>query len=573
MLSRVCATVAKCGLAMIHYKKGGFFRPWTIFRCHGSPFPVSFPLACVSGFLAAGWALLFRYAHLEASLEAFGNSTDFNSFSVLVGFLIIFRTQQAYSRFWDSANHVMIMQAEYYNAASALVAFSRHSGVPQNQVDNFLHIIVRLISLLNGVSLDRLRQGPEEYTMDFCCHEVIDWRGLDAESLEAMSNEESKVELILQWIQSLTVDGIKHSIITIPPPLLTRTFQNLANGLVAFHSAYRVAEIPFPWPYAQATEILLGVHWLLLPIVMAASVKEPTWAAMLAFFVALTLTTLNCIATEMEDPFGTDPNDIDFEEMQRDMNKKLLMLMQTHTARVPSLSDCVVGGRMTKGHLISHLDDWHQAQGMSKSNLDVSAERRGRSLQPPSDRVIAALTKLRQTQLSAASSNKPAVSPPMPVPSVHVIAAPARADGQPAESFSLSSAGQPVLGRSLPGIGNEPAPQVLQDPAPLDEEDDSTTPGSLEQGSVATQLVVEDQALAFSATPSTQVSIKRQLQQDKSEKGVRTRRTGKRNSKPKIKEPSGPPSGDVGLEYALPPRVALEKDPNWTRKGLLYVEP
>merc|ERR1719428_1425978 len=72
-----------------------------------------------------------------------------SSFSVLVGFLIVFRTSQAYNRFWDGCTATHQMRAEWFDACSALVAFCRYSKAGDAAIMRFTHILVRLFSMLH----------------------------------------------------------------------------------------------------------------------------------------------------------------------------------------------------------------------------------------------------------------------------------------------------------------------------------------------------------------------------------------------------------------------------------------
>jgi len=88
---------------------------------------------------------------------------------------------------------------------------------------------------------------------------------------------------------------------------LSRSFQEIANGMVAFHEAVKISSIPFPFPYAQTCDLLLMIHWLMMPIVMAQWTAQPVWAFVFAFVQVLILWALNFIATEMENPFVMMP--------------------------------------------------------------------------------------------------------------------------------------------------------------------------------------------------------------------------------------------------------------------------
>merc|ERR1712232_954763 len=109
--------------------------------------------------------------------------------------------------------------------------------------------------------------------------------------------------------------------------------------MVAFHDAIKISFVPFPFPYAQTCDCLLVLHWLAAPFVVSQWVTQPAWAFIFVFIQVFILWSLNFIAVEIENPFGTDANDLDGRHMQVEMNNHLLMLLQPETIRTPSSSE------------------------------------------------------------------------------------------------------------------------------------------------------------------------------------------------------------------------------------------
>merc|ERR1740121_3571480 len=81
--------------------------------------------------------------------------------------------------------------------------------------------------------------------------ELIDPTALDWQSRKELRKSRRPVELVFSWIQALIVENIKTGVLSIPPPLLSRSFQEYANGMVQFHDACKISTCPFPFPYAQ----------------------------------------------------------------------------------------------------------------------------------------------------------------------------------------------------------------------------------------------------------------------------------------------------------------------------------
>lgn len=319
---------------MIHYTKG-MFRCSTICRLSGSPIYPVIPPALICGALGFFFKLLeLRLPEVEhRMLEIISSGTVYSAASVLIAFLITFRTQSCYNRYWHGAEHLKHMQAEFFVTASNLIAFSRPSKCSAEQVSEFQNILVRLVSLLHAVCLSRL--GGEEMNMS---NHLVDAKGLDILSLHTLWTQEPKVELLLQWIQSLTVDAHTAGVVPIAPPILSRVFQNLGNGMTAFYMASRLVEVPYPFPLVQTTDVLLICHLLTTPIVMCNLTHEPVWSGFFSFIIALMFLSVNVIARELEDPYNNKINSLNLLEMQGDINKRLKMLVRAPTKIVPKLS-------------------------------------------------------------------------------------------------------------------------------------------------------------------------------------------------------------------------------------------
>merc|ERR1719291_536486 len=113
--------------------------------------------------------------------------------------------------------------------------------------------------------------------------ELIDADALSPQALKAVRDSNAKVELIFQWIQQLIVENISTGVLSIPPPILSRSFQEIANGMVAFHDAMKISYVPFPFPYAQTCDCLLVFHWLVVPFVTSQWVSNWFWAGLFVF--------------------------------------------------------------------------------------------------------------------------------------------------------------------------------------------------------------------------------------------------------------------------------------------------
>eukprot|EP00418_Pyrodinium_bahamense_P043576 CAMPEP_0179209466 /NCGR_PEP_ID=MMETSP0796-20121207/104468_1 /TAXON_ID=73915 /ORGANISM="Pyrodinium bahamense, Strain pbaha01" /LENGTH=503 /DNA_ID=CAMNT_0020914425 /DNA_START=84 /DNA_END=1591 /DNA_ORIENTATION=- len=330
---------------MINYRRGGKNILCRVLQLHGSVFKPSFCMAlpCAVASFILKWFMdageldvLTRYDE-KSVLKV---SAVWSSFTFLVGFLIVFRTSQAYSRFWDGCTSTHQMRAEWFDACSSVIAFCRHSGRPKEDITRFEHMIVRLFSLLHAVALAEIEDSSSDDVTHIAAfgYELVDAASIDSESLCQIKDSDSRVELVYQWIQQLIVENISLGVLSIPPPLLSRTFQELANGMCQFHEAIKISTIPFPFPYAQTCDCLLLLQMVVTPLIVAQFVADAWWAALFAFVTIFIHWTLYMTAVEIENPFGFDPNDIDAKSMQLELNRHLMLLVSPTTKRTPQFS-------------------------------------------------------------------------------------------------------------------------------------------------------------------------------------------------------------------------------------------
>lgn len=323
---------------MIQYRKGFVHIFLNAARVRGSVFPQSMLMAVPCSLFAAflRWSDEGK-AWLEEESAVITNSAAWGGFSFLVGFLIVFRTSQAYARFWDGCTAAYRMRAEWFDACSALVSFCTHSSAAADDIMCFQHLLVRLVSMLHAAALAEIEEnacGRDAVAYGF---EIIDIASIDPDSLEIIKQSDGKVDLIFTWIQNLVVSHIKTGVLSIPPPILSRAFQEMAGGIVAFHEASKISAIPLPFPYAQTCDCILCLHGLTLPFVAAKWVQTPEWAFVFTFIQVFILWSLNFIAIEIENPFGIDSNDLNGRHLQDEMNTSLQLLVSADARRTPSL--------------------------------------------------------------------------------------------------------------------------------------------------------------------------------------------------------------------------------------------
>eukprot|EP00927_Polykrikos_kofoidii_P002562 TRINITY_DN11022_c0_g1_i1.p1 TRINITY_DN11022_c0_g1~~TRINITY_DN11022_c0_g1_i1.p1 ORF type:complete len:557 (+),score=64.26 TRINITY_DN11022_c0_g1_i1:95-1765(+) len=298
-----------------------------------------FPSAIRWGLPSAIGAAILKHLTNEGIVlpRGWGLAEDaaiYNSFWFALSFVLVFRTSQAYSRYWTAATSVHTMRAEWYDACASLIAYAMVAKRPPGVIKHFIHTSTRLFALMHAMAIEELGDLQDE---DF---PLLDIQGFSVEDLEMLTEKRvqgRKVELVFQWVKSHIVHGIHENILAIPPPILTRVFQELGVGLVKYHEALQVVIWPFPFAYSQMAFVLSYFQMICAPFVTCAQSSSPFSAFVFALASVTTIKALDLIACELEQPFGEDPNDLPTFEMHCEFIEDLVLLLDPKTWRVPRL--------------------------------------------------------------------------------------------------------------------------------------------------------------------------------------------------------------------------------------------
>lgn len=305
-------------------------------RCRGSVFPKSLLWAVPSTLLA--WFFFAAMPKIEGV-----DLNTWSNFNYVMGFLLVFRTQLAYTRFWEAATIVQRVRGTWFNAVSSCFAFCSHHSKDQDAVLKFKHTLVRLVSLLHCASLQQIAVMSDE------AFEIIDLADFDKQSLVYLAEAPEKTLVILQWIQQLIVQNHRSGVLDVAPPIVTRVFQDLSNGIVDLVDCQKISEVMFPFPYAQLLTAMIAAYTLIFPLTVAVVTTSLPFFLMLNFISVFAFWSLNYIATEIEMPFGEDANDLPISAMQTRLNQALVALLDDHFSNCPSFSmssdtpDCNMG--------------------------------------------------------------------------------------------------------------------------------------------------------------------------------------------------------------------------------------
>merc|ERR1719157_175743 len=199
------------------------------------------------------------------------------AFSSVMIFVLNGRSNTAYNRWWEGGTLLQKTRGEWFNAYSSIMAFTSVKPEMQDQVDAYVHLLARLMSLLMCCGLQQVSPNRDRP------FEIIDLDGIEQESMDCLNSAPDKVEIILQWIQRSMVLHMQTGVLPISPPILSRAFQEVSRGIVNLQNARKIADFPYPYPLAQISMILQLLHYVTTPL--AASLAMPRgWAVLFSFF-------------------------------------------------------------------------------------------------------------------------------------------------------------------------------------------------------------------------------------------------------------------------------------------------
>lgn len=134
--------------------------------------------------------------------------------------------------------------------------------------------------------------------------QVLDW---DAAGLRAPD----RLICVFGWIVE-DINSLQPCIRT-PPPILSRSYQELSQGMTAFNQALKMSDVPFPFPFSQLLDVLLVVFTGLIPL-LAGYVDDNLYPScvqpFVGFFITMAFLGLMSISRTLENPFADGPNQL-----------------------------------------------------------------------------------------------------------------------------------------------------------------------------------------------------------------------------------------------------------------------
>lgn len=222
---------------------------------------------------------------------------------VVLGLLLVFRNNTAYERWWEGRKIL-----------GALVNTSRnfslqiHTLLPEDRRDEQNHFQALLLAFVYALK-EHLREGVKMTELKF----------LDAESYARVNASDHKptaiVQLLLLHIHSLYEKAL------VTDFQMLKLMENTDELVDHLGKCERIRNTPMPVSHNILLKFLVFVYVLVLPFALIAELQW--WSILVVLVIYYFMMTLVMVAEEIEDPFGSDPNDLPVDQIASNIQNNI----------------------------------------------------------------------------------------------------------------------------------------------------------------------------------------------------------------------------------------------------------
>lgn len=222
--------------------------------------------------------------------------------SVVIGLLLVFRTNTAYERFWEGRKLWSNIETLIRNISRQILVIVKE----KNSDDKITKKQALLLLAAFSISVrQRLEQKPNLLEIQKYLAEK------EAEQTTISKNIPADVLLFLQ--DYLQTQLYKENIVVNQ----VSTIQASINGLLESSiGCERILKTPIPIAYSIHLKQLLLLYCLTLPFQFIGQLDY--WTVPIVFLVSAALLGIEAIGVKIENPFGSDINDINMNDLCND---------------------------------------------------------------------------------------------------------------------------------------------------------------------------------------------------------------------------------------------------------------
>jgi ion channel-forming bestrophin family protein len=283
-------------------------------RVKGSVIPTIMGRVCICGLFG-----LFISILSELKIPVSAQSLDGVVPSIVLGLLLVFRTNTAYERFWEGRKSWGNIVNNIRNLSRSIwVAVAEIEPRHRQEKEQILHL---LVAFAISTKLHLRSQPVDDNLTEFV-------NPMQLKKLQLMNNP--PLEIVF-WIGDYLQAKYEQGQISL---YQMNELQSILNGMVdTLGACERILRTPMPLAYAIHLKQLLLIYCLLLPFQVVEELHW--WTAPAVALVSFTLFGIEAIGVEIENPFGTDPNDLPLDTICTNIHRNIddLIMMEPHYRR------------------------------------------------------------------------------------------------------------------------------------------------------------------------------------------------------------------------------------------------
>ena len=247
----------------------------------------------------------------------------FTLLGIALAIFLSFRNSVSYDRFWEARklwgavlNETRTLTRQQLTAADAT----------DEQNRQFVYSLIAFVHALRA----QLRNTDATAALQ---------KLLRPEAVEQVINGRFKPELVvLDLGQQLRTMRKQEQLC---PILFARMDQHLSQLSACLGGCERIASTPVPFGYSVILHRTVYTYSFLLPLGLVATLGAIT--PLIVAFVAYTFLALEALAEELQDPFGTEPNDLPLDAMTNMIESALREMLGEAISPPPPVPDnCIV---------------------------------------------------------------------------------------------------------------------------------------------------------------------------------------------------------------------------------------
>ncbi len=224
--------------------------------------------------------------------------TVYSLIGFVISLLLVFRTNTAYDRWWEGRRKWGEVVNDTRNMAVKLAPILKDKADRDffaRMISNFAVSMKEHLRL--GIDIDELNLTPDEKK------ELIDRNHVPTAIVELMYRRLKlhREKREMSDVEFLSID------------------KNLNALLDSIGACERIKNTPIPFSYSLFIKKFIFIYVTTLPL--AFVVQFGYFSALIATFVFYVLVSMEVLAEEIEDPFGTDDNDLPTDQLCERIDK------------------------------------------------------------------------------------------------------------------------------------------------------------------------------------------------------------------------------------------------------------